>query len=689
MITARMLLLLLLACEETQKSEAGFSLSPTSLEFGPVPVGTEAELSFEINNDGGSALPLFSIALVEGSEVAWKLDRSSASEVPAGGSEVVTVTFAPDEVEAFLGRIQVRTEVGADYVDLGGEGGASTLDNDGDGYSPASGDCDDDRAEVNPGADEACDGRDNDCDGSEPASENDDDSDGWLVCEGDCDDGAASVYPGAPEVCDDADSDCDGVSNDRADSDGDGASVCDGDCNDAEAAEVPGGIEVCDELDNDCSGIADDIDDDADGFSVCAGDCDDTDPGSYPVYVDAAAGGGGDGSPGAPYDSLADGLAAVVAGCPTVLVEAGEYEESLSWSSGTLNLLASGEVLLKPPGGERALTVRGGSVSVEGFSFVGGSPSGDGGAVSVDGASFRATASRFEDNTCSGDGGAIAVSAGELTLADCTFEGNVAGDDGGAVSALSAVLAITDSAFTGNSAVRGGALQLESVSGLVGSSRIEGNEAANQGGGVEVIGGSGLLLTELALWSNAAAAGGGGISLVDIAAGDVFLRASSLLDNTAGGRGGGVAYSGSRAAGLAANLTVAGNRSASGGAGIDVDATDASALFVASNILLFNDGPFGLYADGSGASVAYSVVYGTSSGSDFEIGAAEDGGDNLTDNAELRGYSNDGDPTNDDLRLAAGSVCIDSGPLGGGPSGYDWSDTDGTRNDRGSTGGPL
>ena len=56
----------------------------------------------------------------------------------------------------------VRALYGADIVDT------AYMDFDGDGYSPADGDCDDDNADVNPGADETPgDGVDSNCDGED------------------------------------------------------------------------------------------------------------------------------------------------------------------------------------------------------------------------------------------------------------------------------------------------------------------------------------------------------------------------------------------------------------------------------------------------------------------------------------------------------------------------------------------
>lgn len=107
------------------------------------------------------------------------------------------------------------------------------IDDDMDGW-PSTIDCDDDNAQVFPGAPEFCNGIDDDCDGQidenavgAPAWFRDDDGDGWgqigdvvFAClpppgyaeaAGDCDDANDAVNPGTPEVCHDGiDNNCDG-----------------------------------------------------------------------------------------------------------------------------------------------------------------------------------------------------------------------------------------------------------------------------------------------------------------------------------------------------------------------------------------------------------------------------------------------------------------------------------------------
>jgi hypothetical protein len=124
-----------------------------------------------------------------------------------------------------------------------------------------------------------------------------------LVAEGgDCDDASAGVHPGADEACNGVDDDCDDdidegftVSAFYRDEDGDGfgdptssISACeapdgyvdvDGDCNDACAECHEGATERCDGLDNDCDGMVDEglrtayyADCDRDGYPGATGE---------------------------------------------------------------------------------------------------------------------------------------------------------------------------------------------------------------------------------------------------------------------------------------------------------------------------------------------------------------------------------------------------------------------------------
>ena len=201
------------------------------------------------------------------------------------------------------------------YADADGDGygdpGRSTLSCDGEsGWVADDTDCDDTRADVNPGADEVCDEADNDCDGEVDEGAlttwyRDADGDGYgdpdiafasctapssYVADGtDCDDTRADVNPGADELCDDIDNDCDDLIDDEddavadpttwyRDADGDAygdpdvtTTACerpdgyrynDRDCDDDRDDVNPGATEVCDGVDNDCDGLVDDEDED-------------------------------------------------------------------------------------------------------------------------------------------------------------------------------------------------------------------------------------------------------------------------------------------------------------------------------------------------------------------------------------------------------------------------------------------
>ncbi|MCK6531151.1 FG-GAP-like repeat-containing protein, partial [Myxococcota bacterium] len=136
------------------------------------------------------------------------------------------------------------------------------------GYVAVAGDCNDLDPDAYPGADEACNGRDDDCDGTVDegamgggAGGADADGDGYGTCgdEPDCDDGDPTVHPGATETCDGEDDDCDGDADEGFDADGDGYGTCGAspDCADGNPAIHPGATESCNALDDDCDGVAD------------------------------------------------------------------------------------------------------------------------------------------------------------------------------------------------------------------------------------------------------------------------------------------------------------------------------------------------------------------------------------------------------------------------------------------------
>ena len=195
------------------------------------------------------------------------------------------------------------------------------------GFLASSDDCADLDPAVHPGAVEACNAVDDNCDGSTGLGEVDGDGDGFLVCEGDCNDASAVVSPVAREVCNGADDDCDSSIDENsavdaqtwfvdADNDGYGTTAStteacsapsgfaanDRDCDDTSSASKPGGVEVCGGKDEDCDGDVDEpsasnatlwyADGDGDGsgsavstrscsapagFVAVSGDCDDGD----------------------------------------------------------------------------------------------------------------------------------------------------------------------------------------------------------------------------------------------------------------------------------------------------------------------------------------------------------------------------------------------------------------------------
>jgi hypothetical protein len=138
--------------------------------------------------------------------------------------------------------------------DQAGDDDQAMVDEDGDGFSPLGGDCDDHDDNVYPGAPELADGLDNDCntlvDDDLPTV--DDDGDGYSNVEGDCDDGEPLVNPGAVEVNETVDEDGnivpEGVDNDCDGQVDEGVEPCDGAIGGANARDFASSMELCEYL---------------------------------------------------------------------------------------------------------------------------------------------------------------------------------------------------------------------------------------------------------------------------------------------------------------------------------------------------------------------------------------------------------------------------------------------------------
>jgi len=222
------------------------------------------------------------------------------------------------------------------------------------GYVIDNNDCDDTRSGVHPGAQESCNGLDDDCSGT--ADEGcstfylDGDSDGygdpgdWVVDvqqppghvedSTDCDDTRNTVYPGAQELCNNLDDNCDGTADEGCstfylDSDGDGYGdsaiwtsatsqpagyVTDStDCDDTRSTVHPSATEICNGIDENCNSQVDEgltqtfyPDQDGDsygvvpgsvdtcsqpaGFASVSGDCDDALYGVNPAAAEVCNG---------------------------------------------------------------------------------------------------------------------------------------------------------------------------------------------------------------------------------------------------------------------------------------------------------------------------------------------------------------------------------------------------------------
>jgi hypothetical protein len=493
-------------------------------------------------------------------------------------------------------------------------------DADGDGVA-APDDCNDDDGAVFPGAEELCNGKDDNCaggidedpvDGTSVYSDADGDgfggatenvtchpANGAILVGGDCNDSNVEIHPDADELCNDGiDDDCDGNPDDEdddvvdgsnwyddADGDGFGAGsatkACeppDGfvadhtDCADGDGDVNPGAEEICDGVDDDCNGNEDGV-----------------------VSIGNVA-----------YASIQDALDDATSGA-TVMICEGTFRESLSVTRDvTLEGRGASESEIDADAGGsgigvvtfgvdltvRSLTIRNGVgqyVSALALDAGGGIEASSAGSLVVEDCVI-------EDNTTTLGAGILGPFDGDVEIAGSTIRNNTAtyGAGGGVELTTSPghTIRIVDTEISGNQTDwNGGGLAILAfdLKSLVGSASIEGTVIdGNVGTSVDSVGGglisaASLDLSDVTISGNECAQAAGAFVFGDTTADDT----TTISGNRAVDYGGGIFVSGATWSGG----HIEDNDSDYGGGGVVlVDATLSDAMVEGNRAVSFGGG---------------------------------------------------------------------------------------------------
>jgi hypothetical protein len=479
------------------------------------------------------------------------------------------------------------------------------LDEDGDGYGDVAvtlsacaepmgfvsdfSDCDDRDSDIHPGADDVCDGIDNNCSGSIDDDESfgsdwyeDQDLDGygndttlvracdlpsleieWTSIAGDCDDASPSVHPDAEEVCDGIDNDCDG--------------------------EEPDGLATW----FDAAGETTDLTDAMNGYvqieesgtlRLCKG--------TYQTEVEISG-----------ADVTIEGMYGAE---ETVLTKGGMH----GWEAPVVHprpMTALDEV---------------DTLTLEGITLTGGIGAGGGGGLYVESADVTLDNVIVSDNLTGGQGGGVYVGSGSLTAIDTIVRNNGGGlGNGGGVYVFGPAI-FEGGAVQNNSigssetqpGVGGGVYAFGDLS--ITGMEITGNNSFGSGaGGVVSMGGS-VVIEQSEISGNTAEGNGGGIVAWN---GDLEIIDSRIEDNIATGEGGGVYYrNGGTAELVLSDTVIQGNMAGANGGGVSIwaigDAGHAKVVCTASGD---SDGGFyANYAEDEGGAIHLRASMNTTVSSD-------------------------------------------------------------------------